>query len=400
MGGEQRIARVFALAAARVAAQRAWTVAPAALRAVAAGPPPAACKIGARIHAAACPTPRAWTLRPPSLARQQQQQQTTDYTRRLLTTTPKPAPTAGQRAVGAAATATRTLLRAAASATATTLRSGAVWLGRYVPASASALANALRSPGSARRAWSLRVAAWWRAHGAKVAFAGGGILAYGVWRGATALATALGGVSETRVALAVAALAALAALVTRARLALSPDTVHARAFARFNRDPGVLEVLDPPLASGGPRAAVESGGGWRVAPGSLVPTWAPRRVVMSFPLAGSERRGVASVEAVKRSGAIKFKFLAVDVPTPAGGDARLVLEGEADRAASLADALRPPLVRAVALGRAHAAEDAVDDAADAAAAAAVARAAAAEATLAEGKKGRRAAWWQPWLRPW
>ena len=251
-----------ALAAARVAAQRSRPVAPAALRAVAAGPPLTAGSVAARVHAAA--QPRALTLRPPPLARHQHQQLA--YTRRLLTTTPKPAPTAGQRAAGAAPSATRTLLRAAASATATTLRSGAGWLSRHVPASAAALANALQSPGATRRALSLRAEAWWRAHAAKVAFAGGGILAYGVWRGATALATALGGVSETRVALAVAATAAVAALVTRA--APRPLPRH-----RAQRAPSPASTGTPaswrcwarpsPVAAPAPRSSRGVAGAWR-----------------------------------------------------------------------------------------------------------------------------------------
>jgi hypothetical protein len=251
----------------------------------------------------------------------------------------------------------------------------------------------------------MRADAFWRAHLPALGFAGGAVAAYGLYRAAHAAATAAGAATDTpagraRVAACVGGGAGVAALALRRRLALPPAAAHRVAMARFNADPGVLEVLGAPLAGGGgPRAVVETGGGLRARPGSLLPSWRPRRVHMAFPLAGAERTGVASLEAVKRGGGIEFKLLMVDVPTRSGGEARVFLEGGPHRAdaGALLDTLRQPLVRAAALGRAHAAEDGRDDAAAAAAAAAADRATAAAAAL-EGPK--TASWWQPKLRPW
>ena len=98
-----------------------------------------------------------------------------------------------------------------------------------------------------------------------------------------------------------------------------------------------------------------------------------------------------------------FKLLAVDVPS-ASGPTRLYLEGGPDtyeRGGVLRE-LRDPFVNAMALQRAHEAEDDDDDAADAAAAAAAGRARAADAVLAGmagGGAGKQRArpWWRVWL---
>lgn len=68
----------------------------------------------------------------------------------------------------------------------------------------------------------------------------------------------------------------------------------------------------------------------------LRPTWQARRIQMIFPLTGSDRRGLVSVEAKKWHGKIRFKLLALDVGDRIGREEqRIYLEASrgADRPA-------------------------------------------------------------------
>ena len=58
-----------------------------------------------------------------------------------------------------------------------------------------------------------------------------------------------------------------------------------------------LQVMGAPVAGSNVRATVLTGGGLRLK--GLVPKLRSRRVQMIFPLAGSERRGLVSLEAKK-----------------------------------------------------------------------------------------------------
>lgn len=90
---------------------------------------------------------------------------------------------------------------------------------------------------------------------------------------------------------------------------------------------------------------------------------------MIFPLHGSERRGLVSVEAKKRNGQLKTTMLAVDVPMPTalGGEQRVYVEGGPRNysKSSVLDELRKPFLAAVQSEDAVDAEDEADDAADA-----------------------------------
>ncbi len=77
-----------------------------------------------------------------------------------------------------------------------------------------------------------------------------------------------------------------------------------------------LQVMGAPLAGSPVRATVTGGGGLRLK--GLQPVWRSRRLYMLFPLKGTERRGIVSLEAKKRQ---VGHCLAAgkDVPPCAGG---------------------------------------------------------------------------------
>ena len=59
-----------------------------------------------------------------------------------------------------------------------------------------------------------------------------------------------------------------------------------------------MQVMGAPLAGSDVREFVSSGGGLRLK--GLLPTFRSRRLQMIFPLRGSDRRGLVSLEAKKR----------------------------------------------------------------------------------------------------
>ena len=59
-----------------------------------------------------------------------------------------------------------------------------------------------------------------------------------------------------------------------------------------------VQVMGAPLAGSPVRATVTGGGGLRLK--GLQPRWRSRRLYMLFPLRGTERRGIVSLEAKKR----------------------------------------------------------------------------------------------------
>ena len=63
-------------------------------------------------------------------------------------------------------------------------------------------------------------------------------------------------------------------------------------------DSSLVQVMGAPLAGSPVRATVTGGGGLRLK--GLQPRWRSRRLYMLFPLRGTERRGIVSLEAKKR----------------------------------------------------------------------------------------------------
>ena len=92
---------------------------------------------------------------------------------------------------------------------------------------------------------------------------------------------------------------------------------------------------------------------------------------MIFPLKGSERQGLVSVEAKKKAGHLKMTLLAVDVPMPAalGGEQRLFIEGgpKAYSRGGVLDELRRPFLAALTSEDAAEEEDEAEEQREAAA---------------------------------
>jgi hypothetical protein len=132
-------------------------------------------------------------------------------------------------------------------------------------------------------------------------------------------------------------------------LTISPSAVYRSAIRQLNVHPGILNIMGAPLVGSDVRATVLTGGGVKFK--GLRPKIRSRRVAMIFPLKGAERRGLVSIEAKKKHGAMKMTLLAVDVPMPQalGGEQRLYIVGgpTAYSRGSVLDELRRPFLAAL-----------------------------------------------------
>ncbi|RMZ52029.1 hypothetical protein APUTEX25_001223, partial [Auxenochlorella protothecoides] len=239
-----------------------------------------------------------------------------------------------------------------------------------LPAQARLLAEATSKPGVVQRVISLQLNSFWQQHGNKVYAVGGIFLAYCLWRTMYGVASTFINLSETMAAGGFLALSVslviLGALYLRRKYTIDPNTVYRLAMVRLNTHPGLLEVMGAPLVGSPVRATVLTGGKLRFK--GLVPRIQSRRAQIIFPLRGSERKGLASLEAKKRKGKYVFKLIAVDVPTLSGPDQRLFIEGGPAiyQRGGILDELRDPFIKAIAAEDAFVREDEADDAAEAA----------------------------------
>ncbi|KAF2566092.1 hypothetical protein F2Q68_00023749 [Brassica cretica] len=81
------------------------------------------------------------------------------------------------------------------------------------------------------------------------------------------------------------------------------------------------------------------------------PTIRSKRCFLLFPVQGSERKGLVSVEVKKKKGQYDMKLLAVDIPMASGPDQRLYLIGDEEGykvGGGLISELRDPVVKAMA----------------------------------------------------
>lgn len=226
--------------------------------------------------------------------------------------------------------------------------------------------QARSAPAAVRRAAGLQLDALWRSHGGKLALLAGALVVYMAWRVMYGVATSFMNLSETMAELGFLALAVsgalLGALWLRSRFTISPPAVHRLAMYRLNAHPGLLEVMGAPLVGSDLRASVLTGGGVAFK-GLAWPKVRSRRLHMIFPIRGSERRGIVSVQAKKRRGKHELKLVAVDVPTAAGRDQRIYVVGgpkQYERGGILGE-LRDPFLRAVSMEDAFAREDDHED---------------------------------------
>lgn len=242
-----------------------------------------------------------------------------------------------------------------------------------MPKPAQRWVSTMGKTGGLQRAVTLQIEGLWQAHKRKLIGVGAIVGMYLLWRTLFGFTSIFVNLSETMaefgfLALA-AAIVAFTMLYFRRLYTIDPNAVYRKAMVALNTNPGVLEVMGAPIAGSEVRAYVMTGGGIRFK--GWWPRYRARRLQMIFPLKGTDKRGLVSLEAKKRQGRYGFKLLAVDVPTAAGKEQRLFLDGD-DKLytrGGVMSELRDPFLRAVSMQHTYEAEDEVDEAADDAAAA-------------------------------
>lgn len=182
---------------------------------------------------------------------------------------------------------------------------------------------------------------------------GGVLLCALLWRIMFGIANTFVGLSEGMAKYGFLALStaivSFAGLYVRSRLTINPDRVYRIAMRRLNTAPGILEVMGAPLAGTDLRAYVMSGGGLTLK--NFKPKFRRKRCFLIFPVQGSERKGLVSVEVKKKKGEYDMKLLAVDIPMASGPDQRLFLIGDEEEykvGGGLISMLRDPVVKAMA----------------------------------------------------
>lgn len=238
-----------------------------------------------------------------------------------------------------------------------------------LPANARQLIDKVKQPGSLRKAISLQLEAAWQRHHRKVLVGGLFVITWAAWRSLRFTAEAFVGISESLATTGIVSLGAALAMATTAWLyrrhfMMTPSSVYRMAMLRLNTHSGVLEIMGAPVLGSDVRASVLTGGGLTFK--GLRPKFRSRRVQMIFPLRGTERRGLVSVEAKKRHGELKMSLLAVDVPLPQalGGEQRVYVEGGPKSYArgGVLDELRRPFLAAITSQEAAEAEDEAEEA--------------------------------------
>ncbi|KAK7410805.1 hypothetical protein VNO78_01912 [Psophocarpus tetragonolobus] len=183
--------------------------------------------------------------------------------------------------------------------------------------------------------------------------AGGVVLCTVLWRVLFGIANLFVGLSEGMAKYGFLALSsaivAFTGLYIRSRLTINPDKIYRMAMTRLNTSAGILEVMGAPLSGTDLRAYVMSGGGLIIK--KFKPSIRSRRCFLIFPIRGSEKKGLVSVEVKKKRGQYDMKLLAVDVPMASGPDQRLYLIGDEEEyrvGGGLISELRDPVVKAMA----------------------------------------------------
>lgn len=213
-----------------------------------------------------------------------------------------------------------------------------------------ALKNAITG---SREAVRLQIEAFWKRNYLVVVGAGGILVCILLWRIMFGIANTFVGLSEGMakygfLALS-AAMVAFAGLYLRSRFTINPDKVYRMAMRKLNTSAGILEVMGAPLAGTDLRAYVMSGGG--ISLKKLKPRFRSKICFLIFPIRGSERRGLVSVEVKNKRGQYDMKLLAVDIPMISGPDQRLFIIGNDEEykvGGGLIGELRDPVIKAMA----------------------------------------------------
>ncbi|KAF8662983.1 hypothetical protein HU200_055569 [Digitaria exilis] len=226
------------------------------------------------------------------------------------------------------------------------LGQGVKGLGKPVEAARSAAARY-------RSAVGLQLEAFWRRNYMILVGAGGVVVCIALWRVMFGIASTFVGLSEGMAKYGFLALAtaivAFAGMYARARLTINPDKVYRMAMTKLNTSAAILEVMGAPLTGTDVRAYVMSGGGPKLKDFKF--KLGGKRCFLIFPIKGSERKGLVSVEVKKKKGQYDMKLLAVDIPMASGPDQRLFLVGDEQEykvGGGLISELRDPIVKAMA----------------------------------------------------
>ncbi|CAI0457327.1 unnamed protein product [Linum tenue] len=203
-----------------------------------------------------------------------------------------------------------------------------------------------------RRALGLHLDAFWKRNSLFLFGVGAVVLCALLWRIMFGVASTFVHLSEGMAKYGFLALStaivAFAGLYVRSRLTINPDKVYRMAMTRLNTDAGILEIMGAPLAGTDLRAYVMSGGGIRMK--NFKPTRSNKRCFLIFPVQGSERKGLVSVEVKKKRGQYDMRLLAVDIPMASGPDQRLFLIGDDEEykiGGGIIGELRDPVIRAM-----------------------------------------------------
>ncbi|GIL69182.1 hypothetical protein Vretifemale_146 [Volvox reticuliferus] len=174
----------------------------------------------------------------------------------------------------------------------------------------------------------LQLAAAWHKYGTAAYAVGAVAAALLLWRVMRSVTNAFIAVNDRMAEYGIMALAAslvlLGVLYLRWRTEISPAAVYRQAMVQLNTNPGVLEVMGAPLVGSPVRAYVVTGGGLYLSKKFRIKLRS-KRVQMMFPLSGTDRKGLASLEAKRKHGRYIWRLLAVDLgpelqqTLPAGG---------------------------------------------------------------------------------
>ncbi|XP_074588377.1 uncharacterized protein LOC141844244 [Curcuma longa] len=204
-----------------------------------------------------------------------------------------------------------------------------------------------------REAMRLQMEAFWRRNYLVIMGAGAVAVCIFLWRIMFGVASTFIGLSEGMAKYGFLALAtaivAFTGMYFRARFTINPDKVYRIAMRKLNTSAQTLEVMGAPLAGTDVRAYVMSGGQPKLTNFKL--KLGNKRCFLIFPIRGSERRGLVSVEVKKKKGQYDMKLLAVDIPMASGPDQRLFLVGDEQEykvGGGLISELREPIVKAMA----------------------------------------------------
>ncbi|XP_078177083.1 uncharacterized protein LOC144571608 [Carex rostrata] len=203
-----------------------------------------------------------------------------------------------------------------------------------------------------REAVGLQIEAFWKKNYMVVVGAGAIVLCILLWRLMFGIADMTIGISEGLAKYGFLALAtamvSFAILYLRSRFTVNPDKVYRIAMRKLNTSPAVLEVMGAPLTGTDVRAYVMSGGGPKLK--NFKFRLGGKRCFLIFPIRGSEKRGLVSVEVKKKKGQYDVKLLAVDIPMASGHDQRLFVIGDEKEykvGGGLISELRDPIVTAM-----------------------------------------------------